>query len=91
MSYCRFGEADAYIYDHISQGLICCACSLMPVREVIGGVFFNVELEPYYFPEDFVAGSDYDAMLAHIAEHRAAKDYIPEDVDEHLIFDRDNP
>jgi hypothetical protein len=28
-------------------------------------------------------------MISHIAEHRAAGDYIPEDVDEILIKERD--
>lgn len=28
MSYCRFLEADAYIYDDIYYGLYCCGCSL---------------------------------------------------------------
>ena len=28
MSYCRFGEADVYIYDDVRYGLICCVCHL---------------------------------------------------------------
>ena len=28
MSYCRFIESDAYIYDDVAFGLYCCACSL---------------------------------------------------------------
>ena len=28
MSYCRFIEADAYIYNDIHHGIICCMCSL---------------------------------------------------------------
>jgi hypothetical protein len=39
--------------------------------------------------DNFIAGYDYDKMLAHIAEHRAAGDYIPEYVDEDLVKDRD--
>jgi hypothetical protein len=70
MSYCRFIEADAYIYDDIYQGIICCMCSL----ENKG---------------DFVAGYDYDLMLNHIEDHRVVGNYIPKDVDERLIAERD--
>lgn len=28
MSYCRYGEADAYIYQDIEGGLVCCGCNL---------------------------------------------------------------
>lgn len=70
MSYCRFIEADAYIYDDVYYGIICCACSM--------GVDGN-----------FIAGYDYDLMLEHIAQHREQNDFIPLDVDERLIFERD--
>ena len=84
MSYCRFIEADAYIYDDVTYGLYCSACSLMPLKEYnskwVGQITLN---------EGFVAGDDYDKMLAHIADHRAAGDFIPEDVDEQLIKERD--
>ena len=87
MSYCRFIEADAYIYDDIYRGLICCACSLMPTEEADFSIF-GVD-EPLYINQNFVASYDYDKMLAHVAEHRAMGDYVPEDVDERLIFERD--
>ena len=29
MSYCRFGEADVYVYLDVSGYLTCCACSLV--------------------------------------------------------------
>lgn len=32
MSYCRFGEADAYIFNHVDGYLICQACFLPPDR-----------------------------------------------------------
>jgi hypothetical protein len=38
---------------------------------------------------NFVAGYDYDMMINHIAEHRAAGDYVPTRVDEELIKERD--
>jgi len=71
VSYCRFLEADAYIYDDISYGILCCMCWMMPDAS------------------NFVAGYDYDMMINHIAEHRAAGDYVPTRVDEELIKERD--
>jgi len=87
MSYCRFIEADAYIYDDINHGIICCACSLMETKEVTNPIFG--EFERYFINTNFIAGYDYDKMLAHIIEHRAANEFIPDDVDERLIFERD--
>ena len=85
MSYCRFSGADAYIYDHVYFGLFCQGCHLMPL-ETTYSTFFEMDMT---YHQDFVAGYDYDKMLAHVAEHRAAGDYIPEDVDERLRFERD--
>ena len=70
MSYCRFSEADAYIYDDIRYGLYCCGCLLTEERR-------------------FAAGEDFDAMLAHIANHREAGHDIPTWVDQELIAERD--
>ena len=85
MSYCRFIEADAYIFDHVNFGLYCMGCSLMPLTTEYS-TFFQEDMT---FHESFSAGYDYDLMLKHVAEHRAKGDYIPEDVDERLIFERD--
>lgn len=85
MSYCRFSEADVYIYDHIQYGLYCCYCSISPTSKQYNA-FFEEEVESY---GDFIAGRDYDKMIAHIADHRAAGDFIPDYVDEYLIEDRD--
>ena len=85
MSYCRFIEADAYIYDDIRYGLICCMCLMSPiVEEYDYALNMNVSVT-----SDFIAGHDYDRMLNHVAEHRAKGHYVPEDVDERLIFERD--
>ena len=89
MSYCRFVEADAYIYEDVYNGLTCCACSLMPADEITSGFLFDPDGEPLYINRNFVAGTDYDAMLAHVAEHRANLDYIPNKVDERLKEERD--
>jgi hypothetical protein len=90
MSYCRFIEADAYIYDDVYHGLYCCACALMPVRKADMSIFLGEEDDgEWLINEGFAAGYDYNKMLAHVAEHRAAGHYIPEDVDERLIEERD--
>lgn len=70
MSYCRFSDADAYIFDHVGLGLVCMACWLMPVTG---------ENNP--FPDTFVAGENIQKMLDHIEEHRDAGHNIPLDVD----------
>jgi len=85
MSFCRFIQADAYIYDDVYYGLYCCGCSLGKV-EMVYSTVFKQEMPNW---EGFVAGYDYDKMLAHVAEHRAAGHYIPADVDERLIEERD--
>lgn len=85
MSYCRFGEADAYIYDDMGYALYCMACSLIPTTTAYSR-FLKKDI---IIHKGFKAGYDYDAMLAHVAEHRAAGDYIPEHVDERLRFERD--
>lgn len=85
MSYCRFIESDAYIYDDITYGLICCMCLLSPIREEYDDrLNMNVSVA-----SDFIAGYDYDKMLDHIAQHRAMGYYIPQYVDEQLIIERD--
>jgi hypothetical protein len=85
MSYCRFIEADAYIYDDVYHGLYCCACSLSDVK-IQYSEFFQMDMPVY---DGFSCDHDYDKMLAHVAKHRANGDHIPKDVDERLIFERD--
>lgn len=87
MAYCRFIDSDVYIYDDINHGIICCACSLMEVKEVTNPIFG--EFGRYFINKNFIAGYDYDKMLAHIAEHRAVNEFVPEDVDEQLVLQRD--
>jgi hypothetical protein len=86
MAYCRFIDSDAYIYDDFETGLTCCVCSLMPLRMTQPFPLFP---DAFEINDNFIAGYDYDKMIAHVAEHRAAGDYIPEYVDEELIEDRD--
>lgn len=70
MSYCRFGEADVYIYDDVYHGIICCLCSLI-----------DVEDDSERYGHNFVAGYDRQKMLDHIEDHRNAGHNIPYDVD----------
>lgn len=73
MAYCRFSEADAYIYFSVGGELRCCGCLISTPRM---GVL-----------QDFVAKDTKD-MLYHIIEHRKAKHYIPYQVDESLERDQ---
>lgn len=85
MSYCRWLESDCYIYDDSHYGLLCASCLLNEPYEVYSTVLkINI-----WTSDSFSCGYDYDKMLAHVAEHRAAGHYIPADVDERLIFERD--
>jgi hypothetical protein len=87
MAYCRFSDADVYIYDDIHHGIICAACSLMPLKETDLTLFG--EYERYFINPNFVVDRNYDQMLEHIKEHREAGDYVPEYVDRILILERD--
>lgn len=64
MSYCRFLGADAYIYEHAGGFIECCGCSLTDRED--GEIF------------GFFRANTAREMLAHMDEHRAAGDYIPE-------------
>jgi hypothetical protein len=86
MSYCRFIEADAYIYYDTHYGLYCAMCSLMPLTEANPDIFKGA----FLVNESFAAGEDYNLMLDHVAQHRQAGERIPEDVDERLIEERDS-
>lgn len=47
MAYCRFIEADAYIYDDIRHGIICCACTMgvLELENFIAGYDYDLMLE----------------------------------------------
>ena len=78
MSYCRFVAADAYIYDDIHDGIICCSCHLVYDEELRYDSTLDVE---WPVLKNFVAGYDRQKMLNHIEDHRDAGDFIPFDVD----------
>ena len=80
MSYCRFSEADVYVYTS-SEGIECCFCSLVPRhwvdvpdRPIFGGYYAQDN------PGDTETYATNDAMIAHLERHRAAGHYVPDDV-----------
>lgn len=90
MSYCRFGDNDAYIYMSYS-GFECCGCIMAP----------RIPLEhPYTDMLGFTHEVDYGpvgpfttarAMLEHIAEHRAKGHHISADVDVSIMAEYPYP
>lgn len=86
MSYCRFIEADAYIFQSYS-GLECCGCALAERRELpqpykdMLGIVHSFEYEKV---GPFTTAQE---MLDHIKIHREAGHDIPEYVDEKIKKD----
>jgi hypothetical protein len=78
MSFCRWGEADVYLFDHVYDGLVCCACPFMELFNDTDALF----------PPDFAAGYDYDLYLEHIAEHQKLGHYVPDDAIETIERER---
>jgi hypothetical protein len=79
VSYCRFGDSDAYIFEHVGGFWQCCACWL--------------EVEDGDDGEEFWKSADFatkEELLEHIDKHRKAGHYIPEDVDERLRDEMEN-
>lgn len=86
MSYCRFVEADAYIYLG-ANGLECCGCWLAP-REKLATPYTDMFGIVHEYTRAYVPPFDTARqMLEHIADHRGAGHYIPESVDEALKED----
>lgn len=90
MSYCRFGDSDAYIYLGVN-GFDCCGCALAtrtalehPYTDVLG-LTHDFEYEPV---GPFTTARQ---MLDHIAEHRAEGHDIPEDVDVRIMSEYPDP
>lgn len=86
MSYCRFLEADAYIFQSYS-GLECCGCILAKPRKLsqpykdMFGITHSFEYEKV---GPFTTAQE---MLDHIKTHREAGHDIPEYVDEKIKKD----
>jgi hypothetical protein len=79
MSYCRFSEADAYIFSNGDGYYECQWCRLKPLppRDLGGGHTLGLGFDSHWVKTAA-------EMLAHVAEHRAAGHRIPESVDEEL-------
>lgn len=90
MSYCRFGDNDAYIF-MTYQGFDCCGC-IMATRSALE--------HPWTDKLGFTHEFDYEpvgpfttarAMLDHIAEHRAQGHQISADVDVRIMSEYPDP
>lgn len=74
MSYCRFLEADIYLFWSSSGGIECCACLLG--RRKKGALFPNSQ-----------SFETFKQALEHVADHRDAGHHVPLDVDARIIED----
>ena len=84
MSYCRFGDNDAYIY-MTYEGFECCACSLA-TRTALEVPYIDSVGIPHHFDYEPVGPfTTAKEMLNHISEHRANGDYISADVDVQIL------
>lgn len=90
MSYCRFGDSDAYIF-MTYEGFDCCGC-IMATR--------TAREHPYTDKLGFTHEFEYEpvgpfttprAILDHIAEHRAEGHEIPADVDVRIMAEYPDP
>ena len=64
MSYCRFSEADVYVYAHVDGGVECCGCAIsLAITEAVGACrrFFDAR-----------------ALVEHLRAHLAAGHEVPE-------------
>lgn len=85
MSYCRFSDADAYIFLS-TDGLNCCGCSLAP-RTKLETPYIDILGISHDYEYEYKIYDTAQDMLDHIQEHRANGDYIPFDVDLSLKAD----
>lgn len=104
MSYCRFGEADIYLFADSSGGFTCCACYLLPKRFQVALSTHHgrkrfwplarkpTRLKPVARPRGWLARREQlrtrSGVLAHLQVHRAHGDFVPLEVDEQLIAER---
>lgn len=80
MSYCRFSEADVYVYTS-DLGIECCFCPLQqrewvdePSHPIFGGYYRDVGEK---IEDTFRTNA---GMIEHLELHRAAGHYVPDDV-----------
>lgn len=74
MSYCRFIEADVYVFFSASGLLECCGCGLA------------VEPDGEWWGSSFVAG-DTETMIQHLERHREKGDFVPQEVFVEILND----
>ena len=85
MSYCRFGDSDAYIFLS-NQGLECCGCiraTRIPLISPYVDFFGHTHTEA----REPVCFDTAQQMLDHIAMHRNLGDHVSLDVDERIRKD----
>jgi hypothetical protein len=95
VSFVRLGSdgSDVYIFEHVDGYVVCCFCALTKkirdrTDEELAAIWLPVQgidrenWRAVYEP-DFQT-RDLDAMLAHVAEHRAAGHVVPDWVDQRL-------
>lgn len=93
MSYCRFSEADIYLFDHCRGGIECCACNMGPLIKTIfttGGKLFGKEIPPCKncggegckkcMMHDSVQFYTRTEAINHVKKHIAKGDYVPDRV-----------
>ena len=66
MSYCRFLEADVYVYMHVGGWIECCGCRFSREESEFFGGFFRA-----YSTQQ---------MTDHLRMHQREGDYVPERV-----------
>ena len=88
MSYCRFGEADVYVFASVGGGVECCGCPLQQ-REYVedDGAFFGFYLKSVG-PVLRTTGLNTDEIMEHLEQHRAAGHHVPDRVFSDLEADR---
>ena len=93
MAYCRFSDADIYLYPAVSGGVECCACPLaakVPTIFTLGGEFLGKPVsrcerckgkgcESCMMHGD-TSGMSWDEAIEHVQAHVAAGHNVPADV-----------
>lgn len=99
MSYCRFSEADVYMFLNSNGYIDCCACSLAPLVPTVATKgctdhpFFGT-LPPcphcegegceHCMMHDSMQFHTFDDAINHLLAHREAGDYVPDHAIERL-------
>lgn len=90
MAYCRFSNADIYLFPSIEGGITCCACrlaALVPTIFTEGGDFLGAKIEPCKCAgkgcQDCMMHSDTHSVthaeaIEHVLAHQRAGHDVPE-------------